>query len=176
VCRRLSPSSRRDVLAGLTEVIVTLSGAVNAAEAGNPAIYRLTRPGKKGLYTARNAKAIKLRSAVYDSDDDTVTLIPKKPFALAQPVQLVIDGLPPSGLRDGSGRFLDGADTGTACSNAVAILSRRGASVDAVAAGTTAGQNVGIMAVVDALFEQDAFAGLTTAHRARREGSLSTTT
>ncbi len=147
---------------------MTFSGVVNAAEADNPAIYRLTLPGKKGSYTAKNAKAIKLRSADYDADDDTVTLIPTKPFALTKPVQLVIDGLPPSGLQDGSGRFIDGARTGTAGSNGVAILSRGGASVEAVAAGAAGGQAGGIMAIVDALFERNAFAGLTTAHRARR--------
>jgi hypothetical protein len=97
-----------------------------------------------------------------------VTLIPRKPFALSRPVQLAIDGRPPSGLQDGSGRYIDGARTGTAGSNAVAILSRRGASVEAIAAGTTGGQNLGIMAIVDALFEQDALAGLTPGRRTRR--------
>jgi hypothetical protein len=159
----------------VTEVIVTFSGPVNAAEADNPAIYRLTLPGKKGSYTAMNAKAIKLRSAIYDAADDTVTLIPRKSFALSKPVQLVIDGQPPSGLQDGFGRLIDGARTGKPGSNAVAILSRRGASVEAIGAGNSGGQAAGIMAIVDALFEQDAFTGLTAAHRARHEGSLSTT-
>jgi hypothetical protein len=148
-----------------------LSGAVNAAEADNPAIYRLTLPGKKGSYPAKNAKAIKLRSAVYDPADDTVTLLPRKPFALTKPVQLVIDGLPPSGLQDGSGRFIDGAHNGTPGSNAVAILSRDGASVEAVASGTSGGQNIGMMAVVDALLDQGAFDGLMPGRRNRRERS-----
>ncbi len=167
----VSVASVRDVTnkkRQVTEIIVTFSGAVNAAEADDPALYRLTLPGKKGSYTARNAEAIKLRSAFYDAVDDTVTLIPKKPFALTKPVQLVIDGRPPSGLQDGSGRFIDGGRIGTAGSNGVAILSRGGARIEAVAAGAAGGQAGGIMAVVDALFERDAFAGLTTAHRARR--------
>jgi hypothetical protein len=151
----------------VTEVIVTFSGAVNAAEADNPAIYRLTLPGKKGSYTAKNAKVIKLKSAVYDPADNAVTLIPTKPFALKKPVQLVIDGLPPSGLQDGSGRFLDGARTGRPGSNAVAILAPGGATVEAIASGTTGDRDAGIMAIVDALFEQDALTGLTTAHRHR---------
>jgi hypothetical protein len=127
----------------------------------------LTLPGKKGWYTARNAKAIKLRSAVYSAATETVTLIPTKPFALTKPVQLVIDGLPTSGLQDGSGRFVDGGHTGQPSSNAVAFLSRGGATVEAFTPGITGGQRVGIMAVVDALFEQDAFDGWTTAHRQR---------
>jgi hypothetical protein len=145
-----------------------LSGAVNAAEADNPAIDRLTLPGKNCSYTAKNARTIKLRSAVYDSADDSVTLIPNKPFALTKPVQLVIDGQPPSGLQDASGRFIDGAHNGTPDSNAVAILSRGGASVEAIASGNPGGQDAGIMAIVDALFEQDAFARLAIAQRPRR--------
>jgi hypothetical protein len=151
-----------------TEVIVTFSGALNAAEADNPAIYRLTLPGKKGSYTAKNAKTIKLKSAVYDPAHDTVTLIPTKPFPLKKPVQLVIDGLPPSGLQDSLDRYLDGARTGRPGGNAVAILSRGGATIETVAAGSTGGQTGGIMAIVDALFEQDAFAGLAMAQRPRR--------
>ncbi len=120
------------------------------------------RPAPNRAYSANNARAIKFRSAVYDSADDTVTLVPSKPFALTKPVQLVIDGRPPSGLQDGSGRFIDGGRTGTAGSNGVAILSRGGASVEALLAGTTGGQAGGIMAVVDALFERDGLAGLTT--------------
>src|SRR5262249_57694235 len=92
----------------VTEVIVTFSGAVNPVEAQNPAIYRLTLPGKKGSYTAKNAKVIKLKSAVFNAANDTVTLIPSKPFAVTKPVQLQIKGQPPAGLQDGSGRFIDG--------------------------------------------------------------------
>jgi hypothetical protein len=148
-----------------------LSGAVNAAEADNPAIYRLTLPGKKGSYTAKNARAINLRLTVYGFADGTVTLMPTKPFALTRPVQLVIDGLPPSGFQHGSGRYIDGAHNGTPGSNTVAILSRGGASVEAVASGTGGGQNIGMMAVADALLDQGAFDGLMPGRRNRRERS-----
>ena len=87
-------------------------------------------------------------------------------------MQLLIDGQPPSGLQDGSGRYINGAHDGTAGGNAVAILSRGGATVQAVPSGPTGGQAGGIMAVIDALFEQDAFAGLTTTHRSRRQRSV----
>ena len=153
----------------VTEVIVTFSGAVNAAEAQNPAIYRLTLPGKKGSYTAKNAKVIKLKSALFNAANDTVTLIPSKPFAVGKPVQLRINGQPPAGLQDGAGRLIDGDHNRTAGGDAVAILSRGGASIQAIALGTTGGQDAGIMAIVDALFERDAFAGLVPAHRTRRE-------
>jgi hypothetical protein len=67
------------------------------------------------------------------------------------PSQLVIISRPPSGLRDGSGRFIDGGRTGTAGSDGVAILSRGGASVEAVAAGD--GDVLPATQVVDALIE-----------------------
>ena len=91
-----------------------------------------------------------------------------KSFAVTKLVQLQINGQPPAGLQDGAGRLIDGDHNGTPGGNAVAILSRGGASIEAIASGTTSGRDVGIMAIVDALFEQNALAGLTTAHRARR--------
>jgi hypothetical protein len=118
---------------------------------------------------------ITLKSAVYDAADDTVTLIPKKAFALTKNVQLQVNGSPPSGLQDSSGRFIDGDDNGSAGSNAIVILSRRGVDIDAVVSGTSGGQNVGIMAIVDALFDQDALAGVMTAHPSRRERSTAST-
>jgi hypothetical protein len=123
----------------------------------NLATYRLATAGKKGSFTAKNAQMIKLRSAVYDAVDDTVTLIPKKAFALTKKVPLLISGQPPSGLQDSSGRFIDGHHNGTAGGNAIAILSRGGASIDAV---------------VDALFERDELVGVTPSHRDRREVRL----
>ena len=49
----------------LTEVIITFSGAVNSAEAGNTGIYRLATAGKHGSYTAKNAVVIMLKKASY---------------------------------------------------------------------------------------------------------------
>jgi hypothetical protein len=156
----------------VTEIIITFSGAVNAAEADNPDIYRLILPGKKGSHTARNAKSIALQSALYDAGSDSVTLIPTKPFAIKKPVQLQIDGLPPADLQDSSGRYIDGAGDGTAGSNGIAILSRGGVSVDAMALGTTRAQAFGIGAVVDALFESDEVIGGLVPRGARRRAGI----
>jgi cyclophilin family peptidyl-prolyl cis-trans isomerase len=145
------------------ELLATFSGAVNAAEADDPALYRLATAGKKGSFTAKNAKVIKLKSAAYDSTDNTVILIPRKPFALTKPVQLQVSGLPPSGLQDSSGRFIDGDHNGTAGGNAVAILSRGGVTIDAMTSGSGGAQPVAIAAVSDALFEGDEQAGMVPA-------------
>ena len=107
----------------VTEILVTFSGAVNAGEAQQIGLYRLATPGKHGSFTARNAGIIKLRSAVYSAADDTVTLTPKKAFALSKPVQLRINGKPPSGLQDSFGRFIDGGN------NAVAVLAKSGVTI-----------------------------------------------
>jgi hypothetical protein len=56
---------------------------------------------------------------------------------------------------------------GTPGGDAVAILSRRGVAIEAITSGAAAGQDGGIMAIVDALFERDAFAALTTPRRSR---------
>jgi cyclophilin family peptidyl-prolyl cis-trans isomerase len=115
----------------LTEIRVTFSGALDSQEADQTGIYRLAHPGKKGSYTARNAVVVKLRSAVYDSAEHTVTLTPKKRFALTkQPLQLLIDGTSPSGLQDGSGRYIDGANDGQAGTNGIVLISSKSVKIE----------------------------------------------
>jgi hypothetical protein len=111
----------------VTEVTITFSGAVNSALASKIGTYRLATPGKRGSYTAKSAGVIKLKRAAFSAGSDTVTLTPKKAFALTKPVQLVVNGTPPTGLQDTLGRFLDGG------ANAVAILTNGKAKIDAVA-------------------------------------------
>jgi hypothetical protein len=86
--------------------------------------YRLAKAGKRGSFTARNARLIKLRSAAYSGTNDTVTLTPKKPFVLAKPVQLQVNGGLPSGLDDTLGRLIDGNHDGQPGGNAVVVLQR----------------------------------------------------
>jgi len=110
----------------VTQITIAFSGPVNATEAMTLSEYRLVKAGKKGSFTAKNAKPIALDSAVYDAADDTVTLTPSKAFALTMPVELVINGSPPSGLHDTLGRLIDGNHNGMPGSNAVAVLSKTG--------------------------------------------------
>ena len=80
--------------------------------------------------------------------DDTVTLTPKKAFALTKPVQLVVNGTPPSGLQDTLGRFLDGG------TSAVAILSAKGkVTIDAVAENPAGARLALKPSAVDAVLE-----------------------
>ena len=116
----------------VTEIVVDFSAPVNAAEAESLATYRLATANGKGSFTAKNSPLLKLRSAVFNPINDTVTLTPKKAFALAKPVELTIKGTAPSGLHDSSGQLIDGADNGTAGSNAVALIRRTGVTLNPV--------------------------------------------
>jgi hypothetical protein len=151
----------------VTGIVVDFSGGLNAAVAQATGIYRLVMAGKRGSFTAKNARVIKLKAASYNAANDTVTLVPRKPFALTKKVQLQVDGVPPSGLEDSLGRFIDGAHHGQAGSNAVVILSRGGVSLTALAVGSAGGANSVSAATVDALLELDALARVTPTRRAR---------
>jgi hypothetical protein len=103
----------------VTEILVTFSGPVNAADADSVGAYGLKTPGKKGFFTAKNAKALKLKSAMYGNNE--VTLTPKKAFALTMAVQLVVNG---NSIQDSEGHQIDGANDGVAGSNSVTIIRR----------------------------------------------------
>jgi len=77
--------------------------------------------------------------------------------------------LAPSGLEDSDGRLINGDDSGTAGGNAIAVLSKKGATVDAVELVRTGGRTATTAGVVDALLERGELAGLRHAHRAVRE-------
>ncbi len=113
----------------VTEVLVTFSGPVNSTEADQTGTYRLAQPGKGGSYTAKNAKVITLKSAVYTGVKVTVALTPVKPFALKKPVQLLVYGTGATELKDSYGGPIDGGK------NAIAILSAGGATIEAIALG-----------------------------------------
>ena len=123
----------------ITEIILAFSGGLNATEAANIAEYHLVEAGRNGSFTAKNAKPIKLVSAVYNSTNDTVTLTPKKKFVLSKKAQLVVNGEPPSGLEDSESRLIDGNHDGQAGGNAVAVLTiQGGATVNALSGGSAA--------------------------------------
>jgi hypothetical protein len=117
--------------------------------------------GKNGSFTAKNAKIAKLKSAAYNGATNTVTLTPKKPFALTKSVQRVVYGTGSSGLQDTYGRFIDGDHKGTPGGDAVAILTRGGATIEAIVASCQLpvaredGNRRLHAAVVDALLERE---------------------
>ena len=136
------------------EIVIGFSGALNAAEAASVAEYSLTMAGRKGSFTVKTAKKLKLLSAVYNPANNTVALTPKKKFVVTKPVQLVVNGLPPSGLEDTYGRLIDGNDNGQPGSNAVALIKAKLATITSFSVES---------AVVDALLKQGELAGVTKA-------------
>jgi uncharacterized membrane protein len=119
----------------VTRVVVTFSGALDPAEADSLADYYLAMPRNHSPLTAGNARTIRLKSARYHAASNTVTLVPKTPFKLTKPVEVLVVGMPPSGLRDSQGQFIDGDDDGQPGGNAVAILSVTSARTAAVSYG-----------------------------------------
>jgi hypothetical protein len=119
----------------LTEIVVDLSGPVNAAQADNVATYELTAANGKGSFTGRNSPVVRLRSAAFNPANDTVTLTLRKAFALTKPVELTVNGTAPAGLQDTSGQLIDGNGDGVAGGNAVIRITRAGATVNPAVAG-----------------------------------------
>jgi hypothetical protein len=154
----------------VTEINVTFSGEVNVDLADSIATYRLATPGKKNSYTAKNAGIIKLKNAIYTSSTNTVALTLKKPLVITKPVQLLILGTGPGGLQDAAGQLIDGDHNGTAGGNAIAILTKKSATVDAISLARTESRPflVAKSDVVDALLEHGDLAGLKHILRARR--------
>ena len=113
----------------VTQIIVSFSGAVNVNEADAVATYRLATAGKNGSFDARNAGIIKLKSAALAGSTNTVTLTPKKAFALSKTVQFRINGLPRTGLQDSLGRLIDGDHNGQPGGNAIALLKCNGVTL-----------------------------------------------
>jgi cyclophilin family peptidyl-prolyl cis-trans isomerase len=140
----------------VTEVYLTFSGPIDPAGATNTATYHLIERGKKGQFVATKATTIAIKSASYNGSDDTVELIPRKPFALSKPVEVVVDGEPPSGLHDTLGRLIDGTRDGQPGGNATAILSKHSVTM-AVSSPTAA---IATTDAVDVLLAQSASDGL----------------
>jgi hypothetical protein len=155
----------------LTQILITFSDALDAHSAGQVSRYRLAMAGKKGSFTAKDAKLIPLRSAAYNAARNTVTLVLKHPLKLTKAVQLLIHGQPPLGLRDSRNRLIDGDRDGQPGGDALAVLHQAGPKIVALAAlGRASTPLVG--SVVDLVLEQGALTvpgnDTSDGHRASR--------
>ena len=117
----------------VTQLVVDLSGSVDAAQADNIADFRLTAANGNASFTARNSPVLRLRSAAFNPTNDTVTLTLRKAISRTKPVELTINGTSPSGLQDSSGQPIDGNGDGVAGGNAVVRISRAGIVLNPVA-------------------------------------------
>ena len=80
----------------------------------------------------------------------------KKGFALTKPVQIQVNGQPPSGLEDSFGRLIDGDHDRQPGGSAVALLGRGGATISAKAGSPAAAVPVIPPFAVDVLLEREA--------------------
>jgi Bacterial Ig-like domain (group 2) len=126
----------------VAEIIVHFSGPVNASEAENTGMYRLTETGRNDSFIAKNATAVKLASATYNAALDEVILKPKRPFGLSNCVQVVIDGHQPGGLQDSFGRVINGNDDGEPGSDVVAMICRTPVGMDQMPGMSAAGSSI----------------------------------
>ncbi len=110
-----------------TLIVLTFSEHLDPTRAQNPANYVLL--GLQG----RKTHFYTFNSAVYNDANLTVTLRPNARLPLTITYQLTVHGLPPGGLTDTNGVFLDGKANGQPGSNYVATFNRTalvGPSVD----------------------------------------------
>jgi hypothetical protein len=98
---------------------------MDAAQADNLANYHLVvavpdhRPG------VEDGRANRIRRALYDAANQTVTLWPIRRLPLRRTFLLTVKGTPPGGLTNASGTFLDGAGTGQPGSDYMGIVNRK---------------------------------------------------
>jgi large repetitive protein len=83
------------------------------------------RPVVRGHAVNKPHQLIRVRSAVYDSTNQTVTLRAAKPLNLQRVYEIAVNGLAPSGLTNVSGVALDGQGNGRPSSNFVLSFAGR---------------------------------------------------
>jgi hypothetical protein len=118
----------------VTSVSLTFGGGVDPSAASNKANYQLIKQGKHRSFIATKAATIPIKSVSYNPSSNTVALIPRKPFALSKPVEVLFQGLTGSVVQTALGRTIVDNRNGQAGGNVIAILSNRGATPAVVAA------------------------------------------
>ncbi len=76
----------------VTAVSLTFDVSIDSSAASSPATYQLVKQGKHGLFIDKGKAKIKIKSVSYDPSNQTVTLIPRKPFVLSKPVEVADRG------------------------------------------------------------------------------------
>jgi hypothetical protein len=113
----------------VTKIVDDFSGRVNGFNAESAATNSLTAAGKNGSFVARNAKHLRIQSAVITPALDQVTLTPRMAIALSKPV-VVINGQAPGGMQVLVGGFIDGNDEGHAGDDGEFVIARSGVTRD----------------------------------------------
>jgi DNA-binding beta-propeller fold protein YncE len=97
-----------------TEFVLTFNEALNPTSAQDVNNYQIVP-----MVNGQPGSPIALSSAVYDSTNDTVTLMPVNLVYLYGQYQLTVTGTSPSGVSSSTGQFLSGAGPGQPGTNYV---------------------------------------------------------
>lgn len=159
--------------ASTRQLVITFSGPLDVQDAGRSSIYHLTAAGKGGSFTAHGARAIRIRSAVYDAADNQVTLTLKRPISARKAVQLRVDGAGSTGLEDDLGRLVATGDSARTRRDAVVVDDGGRSPGHTPASRSSAGRDVhsdavGVRHPGAGLFNRPAFR--TRALRGSRDG------
>jgi large repetitive protein len=98
-----------------TFLVIDFNGPLEPAPAQRTSNYQLVGP---------SGRRIKVTSAKFNAKTDAVTLALGQRLTLSNTYRLTINGVPPSGLTNPDGVFLDGANTGQPGSNFVTSITR----------------------------------------------------
>jgi hypothetical protein len=99
-----------------TVLVVSFNDPLDPISAVNLSNYRITDPA---------GRKVRIRSAVFNAETNTVTLRPAERINLHHTYHLTVIGTGPGGVRNTQGQLLDGPDTGTADGNYVGTLTWR---------------------------------------------------
>jgi uncharacterized repeat protein (TIGR01451 family) len=102
-----------------TRLVLTFSAALDPASAQDLRNYTLT-----ALVHGGRRLPLRLAGASYDPASNAVTLRPARLLPLRLRYELVVSGTPPGGVRDASGRLIDGNGDGQPGSNFVRVFGR----------------------------------------------------
>ncbi len=104
-----------------TTIVLTFNQALDPATADDPKDYRIIGPA---------GRIIRVKSAVYNAANDTVTLRPRERINIHHRYTLIVDGTKSGGLTDMAGHLLDSTESGEPGSNYRTALTWRNLVLD----------------------------------------------
>ena len=135
----------------VTRTFVIFSGPVNSLEADSIKTYRLATPGKKNSYTAKRRSHQAQEGRLHRLEQHRSPHA-EEAIRLTKPVQVLVYGTGPTPCKTASAATSTADHNGTAGGNAIAIIAKKGVTVDAkVSAGSTAKTPHSRPSVIDAL-------------------------
>ena len=104
-----------------TTIVLTVDQALNSVTADDPKNYRIIGP---------EGRIIRVKSAVYDATNDTVTLRPRERINIHHRYTLIVDGTKSGGVTNMAGHLLDSTVSGEPGSNYRTALTWRNLVLD----------------------------------------------